>query len=102
LVILALLLILGALAGTLGLVAGDALGLALLVRGGFGGSLGLGLGGLAFLFTLYLGILGGIPRLEHLRVTCWSARTRRRWRTGVADLHRYHLPRHRTDGGGRQ
>lgn len=58
--------ILRQLAGALGLTLGDALRLGLLVGGGFGLSLGLGLGGLLRLLALYLGVLGGIPRVKNV------------------------------------
>lgn len=54
------------LAGALGLMLGNALGLWLLVGGSLGSSLGLGLGGLALLFALYLGIFGGVPGFKDL------------------------------------
>lgn len=66
LLLLALFVLLGTLSGTISLMGGDALGLALLVGGGLGLGLGLGLDGLALLFTLYLGVLGGIPGFEDL------------------------------------
>lgn len=47
---------------------GNTLGLGFLVGGGFGISLGFGLGGLLSFLTLYLGIFGGIPRVEDLKV----------------------------------
>lgn len=53
-------------AGALGLELGDALGLGLFVRGGFGVGLGLGLGGLLGLLALYVGVFGGVPRVEDL------------------------------------
>lgn len=58
--------ILGQLAGALGLALGDALRLGLLVGGGFGLGLGLGLFSLLRLLALYLGVLGGIPRVENV------------------------------------
>jgi hypothetical protein len=69
LVFVALLFIFSALTSTIGLVFGNALGLGFLVRGSFGEGLGLGLGGLALLLALYLGILGGIPRVKNLAST---------------------------------
>lgn len=58
--------VLEAATGALSLVQGDALGLGLLVGGGLGVRLGLDLGSLALLLALYLGVLGGIPRVEDL------------------------------------
>jgi hypothetical protein len=59
-------LVLGALAGSIGLVFGDALSLCLFIGGGLGGELGLGFGSLALLFALYFRVFGGIPRVEDL------------------------------------
>lgn len=53
--------------GARGLVLSDTLSLGLLVRLGFGEGLDLGLSGLALLLALYLGILGGIPRVDNLK-----------------------------------
>lgn len=60
--------ILGELAGPLGLSLGYALGLGLLVGGGLGVGLCLGLGGLLCLFALDFGVFGGIPGFENLDV----------------------------------
>lgn len=60
--------VLGELAGPLGLSLGYALGLGLLVSGGLGVGLCLGLGGLLCLFALDFGVFGGIPGLENLDV----------------------------------
>ena len=61
LVLVALILI-GKLAGPLGLVLGDTLRLRLLVGGGLGVRLSFGLRGLLGLLALSLGVLGGVPR----------------------------------------
>ena len=66
LLLAALLVAFGTLPGALGLVIGDALDLALLLGRGLGISLGLGLGRLSLLLALYLGVFGGIPRVEDL------------------------------------
>jgi len=60
--------VLGELAGPLGLSLGYALGLGLLVGGGLGVGLCLGLGSLLCLFALDFGVFGGIPGLENLEV----------------------------------
>lgn len=60
--------ILGELAGPLGLSLGYALGLGLLVGGGLGVGLCLGLGGLLCLFALDFRVFGGIPGFENLDV----------------------------------
>jgi hypothetical protein len=68
---------LGAEAGVLGSAFLDALGSGLLVSSSLGVSLGLGrggLGGLLRLFALYLGILGGIPRVEDIAVIFFVAK----------------------------
>lgn len=59
-------LVLGALAGSIGLMFGDTLALGLFVGGSLGGELCLGFGSLAFLFALYVRVFGGIPRVEDL------------------------------------
>ena len=61
LVLVALILI-GKLAGPLGLVLGDTLRLRLLVGGGLGVRLSFGLRGLLGLLALSLGVLGSVPR----------------------------------------
>ena len=66
--LLLIVLLLGQLARALGLLLGDALRLGLLVGGGFGFGLGFGLGGLLRLLALYLGVLGGVPRVENVAV----------------------------------
>lgn len=60
------LVLLGALAGSVGLVVGNALELGLFVGSGLGGELGLGFGGFALLFALYFRVFGGVPRVENL------------------------------------
>jgi hypothetical protein len=58
--------VLGELAGPLGLSLGYALGLGLLVGGSLGVGLCLGLGGLLCLFALDFRVFRGIPGLENL------------------------------------
>lgn len=58
----------GLLLGSVGLVLSNTLALGLLCGGGGFSSLGLGLGSLALLLALYLGVFGGIPRIEDIAI----------------------------------
>lgn len=93
----------GLLLGSVGLVLSNTLALGLLCGGGGFSSLGLGLGSLALLLALYLGVFGGIPRIEDLvrRVGLVFQDTIER-EAPCRDLHRYRLPHRQTCGGQQQ
>jgi hypothetical protein len=89
----------GLLLGSVGLVLSNTLALGLLGGGGSFSSLGLGLGGLALLLALYLGVFGGIPRIEDLVKRVGSVLQSARERGAPCrDLHRYRLPHRQTCG----
>lgn len=66
--VVALFVALGGNTGTLSDVLGDALGLGLLSSGSSGGGLCLSSGSLGRLLTLYLRVLGSIPRVKYLYI----------------------------------